>query len=222
VLGIAYPCLEDGLNDFAVVRTAYETLELFSTDDAMRRELHEIISDARRTLIRRLMELWSVSSRARRTSGDRSRRVQVVSSRSNTSRLSTPPARPHDESECFFLSGSGGNGAAKTSTHAEHSLYHYEFHNSDDGERLAQLSGRDFLLSLLGDVLDSVMDAENYRSKYLFDRNVFQQFIALILSHTRPRIRCSTAFTRTIMASVAIRTWTARRFMSLSVANCAA
>ncbi len=55
VLGIAYPCLEDGLNDFAVVRTAYETLELFSTDEAMRHELHEIISDARRTLIRRLM-----------------------------------------------------------------------------------------------------------------------------------------------------------------------
>jgi hypothetical protein len=36
------------------------------------------------------------------------------------------------------------------------------------------------LLSLLADVLDSVMDEENYGSKYLFDRNVFQQFIALI------------------------------------------
>jgi hypothetical protein len=68
----------------------------------------------------------------------------------------------------------------KTSTHAEQSLYRYEFQNSDDGARLAQLSGRDFLLSLLADVLDSVMDESNYGSKYLFDRNVFQQFIALI------------------------------------------
>jgi hypothetical protein len=32
----------------------------------------------------------------------------------------------------------------KTSTHVEQSLYRYEFHNSDDGARLAQLSGRDF------------------------------------------------------------------------------
>jgi hypothetical protein len=57
VLGIAYPCLEDGVNDFAVVRTAYETLDLFPDDAAMRDELREIISDARCSLIRRLMEL---------------------------------------------------------------------------------------------------------------------------------------------------------------------
>jgi len=43
LLGIAYPCLEDGLNDFAVIRTTYETLEFFPDDDEMRVELMEIV-----------------------------------------------------------------------------------------------------------------------------------------------------------------------------------
>src|SRR5215212_10039035 len=57
LLGIAYPCLEDGLNDFAVIRTAFETLELFPNDPATQEELWEMIQDARRNLTRRLMEL---------------------------------------------------------------------------------------------------------------------------------------------------------------------
>src|SRR3954464_4313695 len=56
-LGIAYPCLEDGLNDFAVIRTTYETLDYFPDDDAMRVELMEIITEAREKLVRRLSEL---------------------------------------------------------------------------------------------------------------------------------------------------------------------
>src|SRR5256885_14540638 len=57
LLGIAYPCLEDGLNDFAVIRTTYETLDFFPEDDAeMRKELMEMILDARAKLVRRLPE----------------------------------------------------------------------------------------------------------------------------------------------------------------------
>src|SRR5262245_19088999 len=57
LLGIDYPCLEDGLNDFAVIRTTYETLDFFPDDDDMRRELMEMVDDARIKLIRRLTEL---------------------------------------------------------------------------------------------------------------------------------------------------------------------
>src|SRR5437764_696459 len=57
LLGIAYPCLEDGLNDFAVIRTTYETLEFFPDDVEMRGELMEIVKEARDSLIRRLSEL---------------------------------------------------------------------------------------------------------------------------------------------------------------------
>src|SRR6476659_5785462 len=57
LLGIAYPCLEDGLNDFAVIRTTFETLDLFPEDDPIRDEMMEIVNDARSNLLRRLTEL---------------------------------------------------------------------------------------------------------------------------------------------------------------------
>src|SRR5579862_6366788 len=57
LVGIAYPCLEDGLNDFAVIRTTFETLDLFPEDDPIREEMMEIINDARGNLMRRLEEL---------------------------------------------------------------------------------------------------------------------------------------------------------------------
>src|SRR5512135_3376160 len=57
LLGIAYPCLEDGLNDFAVIRTTYETLDFFPEDDVeMRSELMQIVDEARDKLVARLME----------------------------------------------------------------------------------------------------------------------------------------------------------------------
>ena len=57
LLGIAYPCLEDGLNDFAVIRTTYDTLDFYAADDPIRQELISIINDSRDNLMRRLTEL---------------------------------------------------------------------------------------------------------------------------------------------------------------------
>ena len=57
LVGIAYPCLEDGLNDFAVIRTTFETIDLFPEDDPIREEMMEIVNDARGNLLRRLNEL---------------------------------------------------------------------------------------------------------------------------------------------------------------------
>src|SRR5688500_11754905 len=57
VLGIAYPCLEDGLNDFAVIRTTFETIDVFPDDEELRLELMGIIKDARGKLVDRLEEL---------------------------------------------------------------------------------------------------------------------------------------------------------------------
>src|SRR6476620_1385856 len=51
LLGIAYPCLEDGLNDFAVIRTTFETLDLFAEDPELREELMGIIDEARGNLV---------------------------------------------------------------------------------------------------------------------------------------------------------------------------
>src|ERR1051325_3431565 len=57
LLGIAYPCLEDGLNDFAVIRTTFETIDVFPDDQELRTEMMHIIGDARGNLVRRLEEL---------------------------------------------------------------------------------------------------------------------------------------------------------------------
>src|ERR1051325_6484157 len=57
LLGIAYPCLEDGLNDFAVIRTTFETIDVFPDDDELRGEMMSIIADARGNLLPRLQEL---------------------------------------------------------------------------------------------------------------------------------------------------------------------
>src|SRR5881394_3748968 len=53
VLGIAYPCLEDGLNDFAVIRTTFETIDVFPDDEELRVEMMAMIADARNNLVRR-------------------------------------------------------------------------------------------------------------------------------------------------------------------------
>ena len=45
---------------------------------------------------------------------------------------------------------------------------------------MAALPAREFIVELFNDVLTSVLDDNNYKSKYLFDRNVFQKFIAVM------------------------------------------
>src|SRR5205814_9456773 len=52
-----------------------------------------------------------------------------------------------------------------------------------DADRLPEICqqpARGFIVTLFDDVLLSVQDDGNYISKYLFDRNVFQKFIALM------------------------------------------
>jgi hypothetical protein len=150
----------------------------------------EIIQDARGALIRRLMELLErlIARKAHFLGTDLE---EFKSSALEIMRRGFPrQSLDHMMKVNVFTSVAQAEAArGVTSTHAGESVYRYSFHNSDDIERLAQLSGREFLLSVLADVLDSVLDEENYESKYLFDRNVFQQFIALIFitySSTNP------------------------------------
>lgn len=198
LLGIAYPCLEDALNDFAVIRTAYETLEMFPDDAPLQHELHEIITDARRTLVHRLMELLEriIARRAHflgtdleefkttaldimhrgfpRHSLDSMMKVNVFSSVAQAQLQEQAQAQSGPASEAARVGGVAAHDESGIS------MYRYEFRNSDDVARLSRLSGREFLLSLLADVLDSVLEDGNYENKNSFDQNVFQDFIALI------------------------------------------
>ena len=183
LLGIAYPCLEDGLNDFAVIRTSYETLELFPNDEEMRRELMEMIEDARRNLIWRLMELLEriIAQKAYFLGADLQ---QLKTSALNLMNRGFP--RRDLDSMMKVNIFSSVEIAARAAwdfdpgEQAQSDIYRYEFHNSENLARLTDLAPREFLLSLFSDVLDSVLDDRNYESKYTFDRHVFQQFIAMM------------------------------------------
>lgn len=176
ILGIAYPCLEDGLNDFAVIRTTYETLDYFPPDDEMRGELLDIIADARDKLIRRLSEL-----RERIASGhayflgtdlEEFKSYAMDIATFGYSRRNLDSMMKLDVFSSVADQESHDNGADP--------LYRYEFRSPNDREMVAKLPPSEFIASLFSDVLKSVEDDSNYVNKYVFDRNIFQKFIALM------------------------------------------
>jgi len=176
-LGIAYPCLEDDLNDFAVIRTSFETLEVFADDEATKTELWEIIFDARRTLTRRLMELLErlIARKAHFLGTD------LTQFKAWTVRLIEHGVSRYDIDTAMKVNVFSSVALAEQAARENASpRYRYEFHNSETAARLSQLHGRDFLVALFSDVLDSVLEDDNYQNRYTFDRNIVQQFIALL------------------------------------------
>jgi len=175
LLGIAYPCLEDGLNDFAVIRTTFETLDLFPEDDPIREEMMEIVHDARGNLLRRLNELHDKirSSRAHFLGTDynefKTYALDIVHR--------GYPRRNLDSMMKLNVFSSVAEAEGHSDT--TNLLYHFEFAYADS-QQLAQLPDRDFIASLFYEVIQSVKDDRNYTNKYLFDRNVFQKFIAVM------------------------------------------
>ena len=176
LLGIAYPCLEDGLNDFAVIRTTYETLDFFPDDDEMRKELMEIVLDAREKLVRRLTELRDRI---------RAKKAHFLGTDLNEFKAYALdimnrgyPRRNLDSMMKLNVFAS----VAQAEGHADGSepYYKYEFRREFDPGALSTLPPREYIAAMFEDVLQSVTDDGNYHSKYTFDRNVFQKFIALM------------------------------------------
>jgi len=176
LLGIAYPCLEDGLNDFAVIRTTFETLELFPEDDPIRDEMMEIVNDARGNLLRRLNELRDKirTNHAHFLGTDynefKALALDMVSRGYHRRNLDS----------MMKLNVFGSVAEAEGYGDANDLLYHYEFCASTDMNQIVELPSREFIVALFNDVTVSVLNDGNYRTKYLFDRNVFQKFIAVM------------------------------------------
>ncbi len=176
LLGIAYPCLEDGLNDFAVIRTTYETLEYYPDDAEMRKELMEIVDDAREKLVRRLGELRM------RISGKRAHFLGTDLNEFKAYAMDIMsrgyPRRNLDSMMKLNVFAS----VAQAEGHEDGSepYFKYEFRVEYDPAQLSTLPPREYIATMFEDVLHSVTDDVNYQSKYTFDRNVFQKFIALM------------------------------------------
>lgn len=176
LLGIAYPCLEDGLNDFAVIRTTFETLEYFPDDQEMRTELMEIINEARGNLIRRLTELRDRIhiKRAHFLGTDLNEFKQYAVDMIQRGY----PRRNLDS--MMKLNVFASVAEAEGHTTDTEPLYRFEFRDMSQVPTYLTQPAREFVARLFADVLDSVLDDANYETKYLFDRNVFQKFIALM------------------------------------------
>jgi len=175
LVGIAYPCLEDGLNDFAVIRTTFETIDLFPEDDPIREEMMEIVNDARGNLLRRLTELHDKihTGHAHFLGTD----YNEFKDYSLAMVHKGYPRRNLDSMMKLNVFSS----VAEAEGHSDpsHLSFFFEFKHIDVVP-VSLLDPREFIVSLFEEVIRSVKDNHNYISKYLFDRNVFQKFIAVM------------------------------------------
>jgi len=175
LLGIAYPCLEDGLNDFAVIRTTFETLDLFPEDDPIREEMMEIVNDARANLLRRLTELHdkieSDTAHFLGTDYNEFKDYSVTMIRKGY------PRRNLDS--MMKLNVFSSVAEAEGHSDANELDFFFEFKYAPVDEMLP-LSAPDFIVALFQEVINSVMDDANYKGKYAFDKHVFQKFIAVM------------------------------------------
>jgi hypothetical protein len=176
LLGIAYPCLEDGLNDFAVIRTTFETLDLFPEDDPIREEMMEIVNDARSNLLRRLNELRDKIH----TNHAHFLGTDYNEFKSYALGMVNRGYRRRDLDSMMKLNVFSSVAEAEGYTDSNEIPYYYQFVPTTDTNAVAALPTREFIVALFSDVLTSVLDDANYTSKYLFDRNVFQKFIAVM------------------------------------------
>lgn len=179
ILGIAYPCLEDGLNDFATIRTTFETLDFYPDDMDLRREMMSIIIEARDNLRRRLTELRDrIACKQAHFLG-----TDLAEFKQYTLNLCTKGAirRTMDNMMKLDVFETVAQYEAQAGIPSrDGDMFYYEFDTSISPEELRDLSPLDFVVHLFDDVLKAVQNNDNYQSKYTFDRHVFQKFIALM------------------------------------------
>ncbi len=176
ILGIAYPCLEDGLNDFAVIRTTFETLDYFPEDDPLREEMMDIIKSARQNLILRLQELRDkiASSLSHFLGTDYNEFKQYAIDIVQRGY----PRRNLDA--MMKLNVFSSVAEAEGAKNANELLYFFEFSLPMNLEKAHATPAHEFIVFLFEELLHCVLDDKNYQSKYSFDRHVFQKFIAVM------------------------------------------
>lgn len=179
VLGIAYPCLEDGLNDFAVIRSTFETLDLLPEDDELRAELMEIIRDAQGKLVRRLVELRDciACGRAHFLGAD----LQEFKNHLIGLITKGVPRKTLDSMmKLDVFESVASTEALLNGSFAPEFVYMYEPLPENALEVIQDFPPREFISRTFQDLLSAVQDPANYQDKHTFDRNVFQKFIAVM------------------------------------------
>lgn len=178
LLGIAYPCLEDGLNDFATIRTTFETLDFFPEDQDLRKEMMAIINEARENLRKRLTELRDRIARNQAhflgTDLNEFKEYTLTLCRKGAIRRTLDNMMKLDVFETVAETEAQLQGTDPEP------MYYYEFRPEITLKELELLPPRSFVVRLFDDIISAVDDDASFISKYTFDKNVFQKFIALM------------------------------------------
>lgn len=177
-LGIAYPCLEDGLNDFAVIRTTFETIEMVGDDPELRAEMMDMVRDARAKLILRLQELRDrlASRQAQFLGSDLDEFKQTVLTMVHKGAI----RRTLDNMMKLDVFASVARQEAAINGGAENPMYHYRLEPEKSLARMEKLPPREFISELFDDLLSAVTNDEHYLGRHSFDGHIFQKFIALM------------------------------------------
>ena len=161
--------LEELLNDLAVIRVTFETVEVFPDDPELAAELTGVIAGARSQLIHRLEEVRDSVGNRRTVASDNSLRafkemmLRIIDNGTPRQRLNSLMKVDVD-----------GPGADP--------LYRYEFNPSSAPDGLRSLLPVEFAAGLFGDVLATAADVACYQSKRVFDEQVYQKFMAVMFA----------------------------------------
>ncbi|HTE19165.1 MAG TPA: hypothetical protein VK689_12385 [Armatimonadota bacterium] len=164
--------LEEALNDFAVIRTTLETMDVFPDDEELRAEMMEIIREAQRRLVTRLETL------SRRIRVTRFRSSDLAEFKSTMVRMASHgSARRQLDS---LMKVDVFEALSETEGGTRDPLYRYEFCSDHPLSALASLQPPEFAQWVIDDLLIAVVDEGNYAAKRVFDERVFSKFVAVL------------------------------------------
>lgn len=176
LLGVAYPCLEDGLNDFAVIRTTFETMDYFPDDDDMQDELGAIIAEARGKLVRRLGELRDrLADRTAHFLG-----TDLAEFRSYAMDMFRRGYPRRNLDSMMKLNVFATVAEREPASNGPEPLYYFVFRDPSIADAERHMTARQFVAAMFDDILQAVADDRSYVSRHVFDRDVFQKFIAMM------------------------------------------
>ena len=171
--------LEELLNDCAVIRTTFDTLELFPDQPELRAEMDRIITDARGNLLRRLdvcradpdQRLGAFISQY----GPAFRRLFRTAATTGLPRRQLDHLMKVSVFEAVTANDSPGEGDGGIQ-----SRFRYRLHSEQRNERIVELSPEVLIPYLLVDLAETVQEDRAYRDKAVFDRVVYQKYEALL------------------------------------------
>ena len=170
--------LEDMLNDCAVIRATFETLDLFPADDPIRLEIQEIINDARANMNRRCAELHADIAVV--TVLDCPLDVEEFS---KIMRKLLMAGHPRHRLDSFMKVNVFQSIAAQEAGENESELlYRYDLSPPLTVPAVVAMSASKLTATIFNDLLQSIEAYENYISKHVFDRNVFQKYVAVMFA----------------------------------------